>query len=167
MRAHGQLAFDQFPVLLSEGHYIAQSAAILRFLGKLTGHYPSDPHAAALVDGVMDQEADMFAGLAASRYRDRMGFESLSDEAVVKVRAALNDRVLPRHLGYFERLLDNSATGWIAGTEEPSIADFCLVPRLQWLAGGNNDGISTDILKPFPHLISLIDRLTSLPALRM
>jgi glutathione S-transferase len=47
----------------------------------------------------------------------------------------------------------------------PSPADFTLVPRLQWLASGVNDGIATTILEPFPHLRSLIDRLMALPAI--
>jgi glutathione S-transferase len=49
-------------------------------------------------------------------------------------------------------------------TTGPSIADFILVPRLQWLASGANDGISLTILDPFPHLKAVIAKLMALPA---
>ena len=49
-------------------------------------------------------------------------------------------------------------------TTGPSIADFILVPRLQWLASGANDGISVTILGAFPHLKAVIVKLMALPA---
>lgn len=42
--------------------------------------------------------------------------------------------VLPTHLGFFENYLKKSTSGWIAGTENPSIADFAIAPRMLWLA---------------------------------
>lgn len=96
----------------------------------------------------------------------RFGFDILNQqpELVPPVRAALNDEVIPRHLGCLETLLSRSTTGWIAGTEGPSIADFILVPRLQWLCSGDNKGISTEILAPFPLLSGLVEKLLALPA---
>ena len=81
-----------------------------------------------------------------------------------KVRAALNDEVIPKHHSFLETLLGRSSTGWVAGTENPSIADFILVPRLQWLASGNNEGISTEILAPYPLLQAMMTKLMTLPA---
>jgi glutathione S-transferase len=84
----------------------------------------------------------------------------------MKVRQSLNDTVLPRHLGFLEKLLENSSSGWIANTIDPSIADFVLVPRLQWLVEpGTHDGISTDLLQRFPRILNLIDKLLHLPAI--
>lgn len=80
------------------------------------------------------------------------------------IRQSLNDDVIPRHLRYLEDLLERSSTGWVAGTEEPSIADFILVPRLQWLISGDNEGISREILDPFPRLRAMMDKLMTLPA---
>mmetsp|Transcript_34360 Transcript_34360/g.69535 ORF Transcript_34360/g.69535 Transcript_34360/m.69535 type:complete len:124 (+) Transcript_34360:250-621(+) len=37
---------------------------------------------------------------------------------------AINEEVMPRHLNNLEKLLESSPTGWVAGTELPSIADF-------------------------------------------
>jgi glutathione S-transferase len=82
------------------------------------------------------------------------------------IRKELNDVTLPRHLSQMNAMMAQSKTNWIANTPEPSIADFMLVPRLQWLISGQHDGISVDILKPFSHLTGLMDRLLNLPAIK-
>ena len=73
MKKDGKLLFGQLPALQinEKGDMISQSAAIMRYLGKLTSAYPSDPVAAALVDAVIDEEADLTTGLAVSRYKGK------------------------------------------------------------------------------------------------
>ena len=74
--------------------------------------YPSDPLAAALVDGLLTQDDDMRAGFYCMNYPARFGFETAlgvanedasqpaqeSSERTAMVRTALLDRILPRHL---------------------------------------------------------------------
>lgn len=94
----------------------------------------------------------------------RFGFGFLTEEHVATVRKALNDDVLPVHLRNLENLLEASPSGWIAGGTGPSIADFILVPRLQWLVEpGVNEGISCDLLDDYPHIKGLIDKVLNLP----
>ena len=164
MKTSGELPYGQVPLLIVDGKFkIAQSAAIIRYIGKISCLYPSDPVEAAMVDSLIDQEIDMFSGLSVSRYRERFGFECLSDETVATVRKALNDEVLPRHLLFFEKMLTNSTTGWVANTSGPTIADFVLVPRMQWLESGANDGISSDILASYPAIKAMMSSLLSSP----
>ena len=95
---------------------------------------------------------------------ERFGFGFLTEEHVATVRKALNDDVLPSHLRNLEKLLEASPSGWIAGGAGPSIADFILVPRLQWLVEpGVNEGISTTLLEDYPRLHGLIGKLMNLP----
>jgi glutathione S-transferase len=112
----------------------------------------------------MDQEADLFAGVSCSKYKERFGFGCLDDATIAKVRKALNDEVLPRHLSFFESLLARSSSGWLADTPGPSCADFLLGPRLHWLASGAVDGISTTILDAFPKVKDFVARFYALPA---
>ena len=133
----------------------------MRYLGKLTGTYPKCPQKAALVDSIMDQENDLFMGLSVSRYAERFGYSSLKPDQIKEIRKELNDKVLPAHLANFEKLLSKSKSGYVADTEEPSIADFVLVPRLEWLVGGDNDGISKDLYKNFPCIQKLIKLFNS------
>jgi glutathione S-transferase len=65
----GKLPFGQVPVLeVAEGTFIGQSAAIMRYLGKRSGLYPSDPIAAAVVDSIIDEENDLLSGPAVYVY---------------------------------------------------------------------------------------------------
>jgi glutathione S-transferase len=166
MKTSGELPYGQVPALRVDGTLvIAQSAAIIRFIGKLdkTGKlYPTDPVRAAIVDSIVAQENDMFTGVSCSRYQDRFGFDGAlggkGSENTLMVEKALKEVVLPKHLSFFERLLQDSPTIWIAGTEGPSIADFTLVPRLQWI-GGEIEGL----LDNYPGILALISNVMGLP----
>ena len=161
------LPYGQAPALdLGDGKgYLAQSSAILRYVATVGGLHPSgDPLAAARIDAIVAEEEDMFCGISVSRYGPRFGFEFEGREDFrSQVRRALNDEVLPKHLTFLESLLTKSTTGWLAGTQKPSIADFVFVPRFQWLVSGANDGIDSDLLKKFPKVLELIEKLMTLP----
>lgn len=73
MKQDGRLPFGQLPALQVDDQLLVQSAAILRFVGKLANLYPtgsgSDDIYAAKIDAAMDEETDMFVGLSVSRYK--------------------------------------------------------------------------------------------------
>lgn len=53
---------------------------------------------AALVDSIMDSEADMTAGISCARYQDRFGFESLGgfrDAERTQMAPGASDRQAP------------------------------------------------------------------------
>jgi prostaglandin-H2 D-isomerase / glutathione transferase len=163
MRDSGELPFGQVPALdVGDGRILAQSSAILRYVATLGGLHPTDPLEAAHVDAVAAAEEDFFAGISVSRYGARFGFE-MSDEYRAQVRKALNDEVLPRHLSALQKKLEASKTGWLAGTEKPSIADFVFSPRLRWLVGGANDGIDPGLLEGYPAVTALLEKFYALP----
>mmetsp|Transcript_12635 Transcript_12635/g.20449 ORF Transcript_12635/g.20449 Transcript_12635/m.20449 type:complete len:222 (+) Transcript_12635:100-765(+) len=157
------MPYGQVPALdLGDGKMLAQSSAILRYVAAVGGLHPTDPLAAAHVDALVAEEEDMFAGLSVSRYGPRFGFP-MTDEYRSQVRQKLNDEILPKHLSFLERKLAESTTGWLAGTEKPSIADFVFVPRLQWLVSGANTGIDNHLLAAFPKVTGLLSKMMALP----
>lgn len=98
---------------------------------------------------------------------DRFGFAVVDEESLKTVRKSLNDEILPRHLQNFENLVRKSPNGWLAGGTEPSIADFMVVPRLEWLVKpGVHQGISTNLLDNYPNLLKLIKKFNDLPAVK-
>ena len=60
------------------------------------------------------------------------------------------------------QILGSSSSGWIAGGACPSIVDFIMGPRLEYLTGGL-DGISKDILTPFPNVAAFVTKFFSNP----
>ena len=128
------------------------------------GVLPTEPAVAALIDSIVDQEADTFMGLRVAKYPSRFGFypEHVSEESLKQVTAAQNADIIPRHLENLDRVLAKSSTGWLASTPEPTIADFFWVPSLNALANLENP-VSGDasILCQFPRLQQLRDRFMS------
>lgn len=146
-KARGEFTFGQVPTLAVDqgcgSTQLVQTAAIARFLAKLVESaelYPADPLIAAKVDAIIDQEVDMTTGVVCAKYQERFGYDGAlggpGGEGAQMVERALGENVLPRHLAFFEALLETSPSGWLAGTTGPTIADFLLVPRFEWLRTG-------------------------------
>lgn len=170
MKEAGKLHYGQVPALeVAEGKILNQSCAIMRFIGKKTGLYPADDFQAAVVDSVLDAEIDLFTGLGCTIYKERFGFDFLNHNAdlVKEARAYLNSDTLPRHLRNMQKLMEASSTGWIGNTEQPSIADFVLVPRLKWLISGIHEGIDREIISIHaPLLAQLMERFYAVPQIQ-
>lgn len=148
-------------------HQIVQSAAILRYLGKLSGLYPQeDALVAAKVDAILDQETDAFMGVTVASYTTRFGIH-LDEEAKKKSYETISNQVLPRHMTSLEKLFQASTTGWVAGTAEPSPADFAWYSRLaDYFPSKSELSDSVKHLDDFPALKPLIDKMKSLEEIK-
>ena len=167
MKAGGELHFCQVPMLLvNNKDQIVQSSAILRYICTLGGAHPTDPVHAAAVDAALVAEADAFEAYRCVRYRDRSALSHLDAAAVTASEAALNDEVLPRHLGYVEKLLTASTSGWIAGTAAPAACDFAWGTSLRDIRHGAFGFLRRDLLTPerLPAVNAFLDRFLALPA---
>ena len=167
------LPFGQLPILYctdraGNTHAMCQSAAIMRYIGKISGLYPEDPFLAARADAIIDAEIDLFTGVSVSKYKERFGFGFMSAMETSVVRKSLNDIVLPRHLTALENMLKNRCNdnNFMADTPEPTIADFILVPRLKSLQSGQTEGIDPDILCHFPLLQAYIKAFYNLDKIK-
>jgi len=145
MKRDGVLPFGQVPVLIVDGEIIAQTGAIARFCGKLSGLYPTTDHlAAAKIDQYIDAATDITNQVSPTM--------RIKDEAAkLEARAALATQGLPKSLANLERLAKQSTSGFLVG-DSLTIADVAIWRLLGWLKGGILDGIPTDILTPFEAL---------------
>lgn len=86
MKESGKLKYGQVPALeIAENQMINQSTAIMRYIGKKTGLYPVADAEAALVDSILDEEADLFAGLACTIYKGKSTKEVSNNRCYVKI----------------------------------------------------------------------------------
>jgi len=144
-KTSGELRFGQVPALIVQDGSgvpvtLVQTGAIARYIGKLAPQselYPDDAIKAAQVDALVDQASDMMCAVMCAKYQDRFGFDGAlggpEGEGTKKVEAALRSEVMPRHFAFFESVLTASASGWIAATDAPSIADFVLGAQFKQL----------------------------------
>jgi len=163
----GRLPFGQVPMLEVDGKgAMVQSTAIMRYLGKLSGLYPMKDHILAQkVDAIMDQATDVFTGSTVLTYGLRYAIE-LSPEAKEKSYENYNQTVLPDHLKRAERVIESSATGWFAGTDEPSPADFVWYCSLTNMAAKKEISEKNKSLEDFPQLKAFVEKFESLEAIK-
>ena len=157
MKTDGTFPFGQFPVLQVDGKTIAQTGAIARFCGKLSGLYPSkDEFAAAKVDEVIDLATDI-------NNQMRPALREKDPKLRIEMRRELSKTILPRWLGFLEKLLqDNGDTGFFVG-HSISVADLAVWRLCAWISGGIIDGLPVNLLDGFPLLSFHQSQISNLP----
>ena len=81
----------------------------------------------------------------------------------IVMRRELTASILPRWLGFLEKLLEeNGNTGFFVGNSI-SIADLAAWRLCGWISGGVIDGIPLDILSAFPKLYNHQKKINHLP----
>ena len=157
MKIDGTFPFGQFPILQVNGKTLAQTGAIARFCGKLSGLYPiNDDFAAAKVDEIIDLATDITKQMMpALREKD--------PKLRMELRQELSVDILPRWLGFLENLLeDNGDTGYFVG-ESFSVADLAIWRLCGWISSGIIDGLSVNLLDPLPLLNNHQKIISNLP----
>ena len=157
MRNKGIFPFGQFPVLKVDGKTIAQTGAIARFCGKLSGLYPkNNDYYAAKVDEVIDLATDI-------TYKIRPALKEKDPEKSKDMRRDLTDDVLPQWLGFLEILLEkNCKTGYFVDNYL-TIADLAAWRLCGWISGGVIYGIPETILDALPLLKEHQNHISNLP----
>ena len=157
MRTEGVFPFGQFPVLQVDDKTIAQTGAIARFCGKLSGLYPTEnDFYAAKVDEVIDLATDITGKI-------RPSLIEKDPEKRMEMRRELVETVLPNWLGFMETLLEkNGKTGYFVD-DSLTVADLAAWRLCGWISGGIIDGIPETILDAFPLLNAHQNHISNLP----
>merc|ERR1711981_663474 len=132
--------FGQAPILEVDGKVIAQTGAIARYCGKLSGFYPKDDDfAAAKIDEIIDTATDITVHVGKTM---RMENEKEKMEA----RSKLAADTFPMYFSALEKIMQtNGSTGFYVGSSM-TIADIAMWRLLGWFKSGILDGIPKDIL---------------------
>ena len=160
LKASGTLPYGQLPVLDVDGVRYAQTGAIARFCGQLSGLYPtSDPIAALRVDELLDAATEINYELYPTmRVKD--------PEEKLAMRQALGREQIPRWLAAIEsRLLDNETQAYFVGTQM-TVADLAIWRIIAWFTSGILDGVPTDLVDKHPALKAHHDAIDADPRIR-
>ncbi len=166
--------FGQLPMLeLDDGTVMAQSGAILRYVGSLGNgnSYAADALQRFKIDEAYDLSLEFGTAWSPCLYMfwspEKYGFESgygETDDAKARrttMRKYFVEHTLKDYAAKFEKLVKENG-GFLAG-DKPSIADCHLVPRLESLTAGFIDDVPTTCLDPYPELKAYISRFNSTP----
>jgi|TARA_Y100000992_G_scaffold286595_1_gene238641 glutathione S-transferase len=149
--------FKQLPVLDVDGEIFAQTGAIARFCGKLSGLYPkNDDYKSALIDQIIEAAQDInFLVTLSGRDKD--------EERKKIARKILATNHLPKWFQFLENLLQQNTNSVYFVGNELTIADLAIWRLLGWLKSGLLDGIPTNILDNFENLNKLREEVYKNP----
>ena len=158
MRYDDVLPWGMVPLLRTPDGDLAESVAMLRYVGHQCGLMPDRPFMAAKVDEFIDGISPYLSILDGT-------FDLPDVEARTQARKAL---FLPGGKGtvglrMLEKKLLESTTSWIAGTKNMSIADLMVFTYAFGLFSGNFDGIQSSVLSDYPALLAYHDHMANEP----
>lgn len=156
MKESGELPWGMVPVLQTSEGTIAESSAILRYVGRLAGLVPDDPYQAAKADEFIDAMESLSKALD-----NTFGITDMEDRTRVRREAFSPGGRGAKSLDSLEAKIASSPTGWAAGTQEMSIADLKLFSGLFGLFSGNYDGLEASIISRYPALLRYHDKVSS------
>ena len=137
------IPFSQLPVLVIDGQSIAQTGAIARICGKISGFYPESLVEAGKVDQIIDTATDINMLM-----RPSMREQDPDKKKLMRQELSKND--LPKYFGYLENLLKEKNI-WFA-ENRMTIADIAIWRLMGWLKSGVIDDIPQDITDDFNKL---------------
>ena len=137
------IPFSQLPVLVIDGQSIAQTGAIARICGKISGFYPESLVEAGKVDQIIDTATDINMLM-----RPSMREQDPDKKKLMRQELSKND--LPKYFGYLEDLLEDENI-WFA-ENRMTIADIAIWRLMGWLKSGVIDDIPQDITDDFSKL---------------
>jgi len=145
--------FLALPTLEVDGQVISQSNSINRYVGKLSGLYPTDDLQAFLCDEVMEAVEDI-----STRISQTIG---LPEDAKKKAREELAAGHLTRFLQQFQARLQ-AAGGEYFADRRLTVADLKVAMLIRWLRSGVLDYIPKDLADTVaPQLVKHFERVTS------
>jgi len=150
--------FGGLPVLTVDGRAISQSNSILRFVGKLTGLYPTDPVEALRCDELLDVVEDLSHLLAPT-------FGLKDPEELKARRTAIAEGPYTAALVQLQRRLEEGGGTWFADGRL-TIADLKIFGLTRYLNSGRLDHIPTDLIaRVAPALIAHHERVRAEPGI--
>jgi len=152
-----QMPFGQCPLLIVNGHKIAQTTAILRYLGNkydLVGKTPLDN---AMIDMLGESIQDFFPNIR-PWVMVRVGMVPGDAAEVYKEKVAPHlDTTLP----IFEKYLEDSGTGWFVGEHMTWVDIFAGEFFSKFTAFGD-----ATALDKYPKLKQLVERVHDQPNIK-
>jgi prostaglandin-H2 D-isomerase / glutathione transferase len=159
MKADGRLPFNQLPVMAVDGQTIAQSGAILRYCGKLSGLYSSkDNILAAKTDEVLGFLDDFMGALFKQR--------GAGEEVVRTGRKEFVAKTGPAMLGGLEGVLEQNkaSSEWMCGSSL-TIADLGAYVAFGNVMNGFVDHVPTNLFDKYPRIMASYNAVCKHPKL--
>lgn len=149
--------YGSLPTFEIEGRgTLAQSNAILVYIGREHGLHPRDNWEAARHEELMSAVEDLRAAVVPT-------LRIANAEEKKKAREELASGFLPRWGGCVDRVLNGIGPGPFVAGDTIQVADLKLYMAARWFSSGNVDHVPTDVFARFPRLVGVERAVASHP----
>ena len=153
IKGSDKCVYGQMPLLEIDGQPHAQSMAILRYVGKIAGLYPTDPIEALRVDELLDAIIDIRTKISPTY--------SLPEAERIAARQKLVQDFIKPHLMKIEcRITHPSFSGYAVGNKL-TIADLALANEIEGFRSGRLDGVDPKIADDATALSKITENVKS------
>lgn len=150
--------FGSVPTLEIPGKpVLAQSNAILAYVGRGHGLHPADPHEAALHEAMMAHVEDLRAAITPS-------MRTADAAEKQRMRETLAATTIPTWAAFAERAIH--PTGPFFAGEKLHVVDLKILMTVRWLRGGSLDHVPKTVLDGAPRLLRVHDAVDAHPRVR-
>jgi glutathione S-transferase len=146
--------FGALPLLDIDGKKLAQSNAILGYIGRTHGLYPADPWQAAQHDALLQSVEDLRVKLPDGK--------GMSDDE----KKAAREAFAAGWLSQWATTVSEQIAGPFVGGDAISVADLKLFVILRSYLSGTYDHVPPSTFDHFPKLLALYAAVASYPAIR-
>jgi glutathione S-transferase len=161
MKNNGDLPWGMVPILQTPNGTLAESSAILRYIGNQAGLAMKDPFQAAKVDEFIDAIEPLSRVLSGT-----FGIEDEGERIRLRQAVFAADGEGTKNLKLLQKKVAESTTGWVTSSENMNIADIKVFTELFGLFSGNFDGVDKSILVDYPGLIKYHDIVANEPRIK-
>ena len=156
LKDSGELPHGYLPILKTPQGTLAESNALMRYAAALAGLEPED----LFLRGKVDEILELIQGWRAS-FTPTFYIEDLDEK--IAARKALFEEGAKIDLGLknLESLVEASSTGWIADTEDMTLADVKAFLNTFMMFSGQFDVIEASMLKSYPSLMKYHDHVAN------
>jgi len=156
LKQQGELPWGFLPIVRAPQGTVAESNALLRYTAALAGLEPKDLYVRAKVDELVE---------VINGWREHfMPTFSLQDiNEKISARKAMFDEggSMDTALNNISAVFERSTTGWLAETEDMTIADIKAFMDTFMMFSGQFDGITADMIGNYPTLIAFHEKMSN------
>lgn len=153
LKTNNKCLYGQLPLLEIDGQSFAQSMAILRYVGKITGLYPADPIEALRVDELLESVIDIRSKISATY--------SLPEPEKIAARKKLAEEFIMPHLMRIDCRVQTGGFNGFAVGDKLTIADLVLANEVEGLRSGRLDGVESSIVDKAEALVKIAANVKS------
>ena len=161
LKQRGELPWGVLPIIRTPDGIVAESNALLRYTGALAGLEPEDLFTRTKVDELVE----VINGWREA-FIPTFSIEDIDEKMAARERLFHEGGKMDLAMKAISEVFEQSTTGWLANTENMTIADIKAFMDTFNLFSGEFDGVTGEMLANYPSLLAFHEKMSNEPKVK-